>query len=112
MLRASQVLEELWHSQARLVSSLHEKDILLKEVHHRVKNNIQIISSLLNLQSRYIIDQEALEILRDSRNRIESIALVHEKLCGSQDLAHISMDSYIAELTSFLFISCQKSRPD
>ena len=110
MLRASQVLEELWDSQARLVNSLHEKDILLKEVHHRVKNNIQMISSLLNLQSRYIIDQEALEILRDSRNRIESIALVHEKLYRSQDLAHIAMNSYITELTSFLFHSYSKSR--
>jgi two-component sensor histidine kinase len=110
MLRASQVLEELWDSQARLLSSLHEKDILLKEVHHRVKNNIQMISSLLNLQSRYIIDQEALEILRDSRNRIESIALVHEKLCRSQDLAHIAMSSYITELTSFLFHSYAKNR--
>jgi two-component sensor histidine kinase/CheY-like chemotaxis protein len=110
MLRASQVLEELWESQARLVNSLREKDILLKEVHHRVKNNIQIISSLLNLQARYIKDREAQEIIRDSRNRIESMALIHEKLYRSKDLEKIDMDSYINELTSYLFHSYSKSR--
>jgi two-component sensor histidine kinase/CheY-like chemotaxis protein len=110
MLRASQVLEELWESQARLVNSLHEKDILLKEVHHRVKNNIQIISSLLNLQSRYIKDREAQEIIRDSRNRIESMALIHEKLYRSKDLEKIDMESYISELTSYLFNSYSKNR--
>ncbi len=109
MLRASQVLEELWESQARLVNSVREKDILLKEVHHRVKNNIQIISSLLNLQARYIKDREALEIIRDSRNRIESMALIHEKLYRSKDLANIDIRSYIKELTSYLFHSYSKS---
>ena len=92
------------------MNSLREKDILLKEVHHRVKNNIQIISSLLNLQARYIKDQEAREIIQDSRNRIESIALVHEKLFRSKDLEKIDMNSYIQELTSYLFNSYSKNR--
>jgi two-component sensor histidine kinase len=110
MLRASQVLEELWESQAHLVNSLREKEILLKEVHHRVKNNIQIISSLLNLQARYIKDREAQEIIKDSRNRIESMALIHEKLFRSKDLANIDFYSYINEITSYLFHSYAKSR--
>jgi two-component sensor histidine kinase len=110
MLRASQVLEELWESQAHLVNSLREKEILLKEVHHRVKNNIQIISSLLNLQARYIKDREAQEIIRDSRTRIESMALIHEKLYRSKDLEKIDISSYIMELTSYLFNSYAKSR--
>jgi two-component sensor histidine kinase len=110
MLRAGQVLKELWESQNRLVNSLREKDILLKEVHHRVKNNIQIISSLLNLQARYVKDRQAREIIQDSRNRIESMALVHEKLFRSKDLERIDMNSYIQELASFLFNSYSKNR--
>ncbi len=110
MLRAGQVLEELWESQAHLINSLREKNILLKEVHHRVKNNIQIISSLLNLQAKYIRDQEAKEIIQESRNRIESIALVHEKLFRSKDLEKIDMYSYIKEFTSYLFTSYSKNR--
>jgi two-component sensor histidine kinase len=110
MWRAGQVLKELWESQNRLVNSLREKDVLLKEVHHRVKNNIQIISSLLNLQARYVKDRQAREIIQDSRNRIESMALVHEKLFRSKDLEKINMDSYIQELTAYLFNSYSTSR--
>jgi two-component sensor histidine kinase len=110
MWRAGQVLKELSESQNHLVNSLREKDTLLKEVHHRVKNNIQIISSLLNLQARYVKDPQAREIIRDSRNRIESMALVHEKLFRSKDLEKINMDSYIRELTAYLFNSYSKSR--
>jgi two-component sensor histidine kinase len=103
--------KELWESQNRLVNSLREKDILLKEVHHRVKNNIQIISSLLNLQARYVKDRQAREIIQDSRNRIESMALVHEKLFRSKDLEKIDMNSYIQELASFSLILIPKPRP-
>jgi two-component sensor histidine kinase len=108
--RAGQVLKELWESRKHLVNSLREKDTLLKEVHHRVKNNIQIISSLLNLQARYVKDRQAREIIQDSRNRIESMALVHEKLFRSKDLEKIDMNSYIRELTVYLFNSYSKSR--
>lgn len=86
--------EELEHSRI----SLGEKEQLLKEVHHRVKNNMQIISSLLNLQSDKIIDTKVLSMLRESQNRIKSMALVHEMLYKSQDLSKISLHTYIQNL--------------
>lgn len=86
--------EELEHSQI----SLGEKEQLLKEVHHRVKNNMQIISSLLNLQSDNIADKKVLSMLRESQNRIKSMALVHEMLYKSKDLSKIALDKYIENL--------------
>lgn len=86
--------EELEHSRI----SLGEKEQLLKEVHHRVKNNMQIISSLLNLQSDKITDKKVLSLIRESQNRIKSMALVHEMLYKSQDLSKIALDKYIENL--------------
>ncbi len=86
--------EELEHSRI----SIAEKEQLLKEVHHRVKNNMQIISSLLNLQSDKIVDEKVLHLLRESQNRIKSMALVHEMLYKSQDLSKISLNEYIESL--------------
>ncbi|HEX7974683.1 MAG TPA: GAF domain-containing protein [Anaerolineales bacterium] len=84
-------------------SSLHEKEVLLKEIHHRVKNNMQIISSLLSLQSEKISDPQALEMLGDSQTRIRSMALIHEKLYRSKDLAQIDFGEYIRSLAGYLF---------
>lgn len=91
--------------EAQIKASLQEKEVLLKEIHHRVKNNLQIISSLLNLQSGYIEDPKILGILKASENRVISMALVHEQLYLSKDLAQIDSATYIKDLASNLFNS-------
>lgn len=92
-------------AEETITASLKEKEVLLQEIHHRVKNNLGIVSSLLQMQLRRIQDNEAANILRDSQNRIASIALVHEKLYRSQDLAKINFAQYISDLTAHLFAS-------
>lgn len=89
----------------KIRESLKEKVVLLKEIHHRVKNNLQIILSLLNLQMRRLDDTESLAILRNSKDRIHSMSLVHEKLYQSENLASIGFRSYIQTLTNNLIRS-------
>ncbi len=89
-------------AENKIQGALTEKEVLLKEVHHRVKNNLQIISSLLNLQMGQSSDPLLLEGLRESQTRVRAMALIHEKLYQSDDLSKIDMASYISSLTSAL----------
>jgi PAS domain S-box-containing protein len=87
----------------RIKASLKEKEILLREIHHRVKNNMQIISSLLKLQSKYIEDDKYLDLFKESRNMIESMAIIHERLYHSEDLSKINIKEYTRDLVNNLF---------
>jgi PAS domain S-box-containing protein len=95
--------------EAQLEDSIKEKEVLLKEVHHRVKNNMQVISSILNLQSSYISDETALAILRESQDRIKSMSFVHESLYQSKTLSEVNFSEYIQNISRNLFHSY--SRP-
>ncbi len=96
-------------SEARMQASLREKEVLLKEVHHRVKNNLQVITSLLNLQADRIPDDHVQTVLRKNQARIKSMALVHEELYQSEDLAWVNFTDYLRRLTYGLLQSNAKS---
>jgi PAS domain S-box-containing protein len=85
-----------------LLQSLKEKEIMLKEIHHRVKNNLQIITSLLKLQSSYITDPVATEYFNISQNRVKSMALIHQQLYRSSDLGRICFEDYLFQLVNHL----------
>lgn len=102
-LREAKVRLARKQAEEQIKASLREKEVLLKEIHHRVKNNLQIVSSLLNLQAEYLKDKQAIEIFKNSHNRIETMALIHEKLYESDDFAKINFADYIRELVTNLF---------
>ncbi len=88
--------------EKQIRESLREKEILLQEVHHRVKNNLQVISSILNLQSSYVKDPNTLSILRESQNRIKSMSFIHESLYQTSDFSSIDFSDYILSLSKNL----------
>lgn len=96
-------ITERKQSEEQQKALLREKEILLAEVHHRVKNNMQIITSLLNLQSEEVVDNYTRSLLEESRNRIQSMALVHEQLYRSKEYASIAFGDYVDQLASTLF---------
>jgi PAS domain S-box-containing protein len=93
--------------ETQLIESVREKEILLKEVHHRVKNNLQVISSILNLQSSYVEDEKTLEIINESQNRIRSMSYIHESLYQTKDFSSIDFHDYITNLVQNLVHSYQ-----
>lgn len=113
LLQANQNLQtevdERKAAEEQVRASLLEKEVLLKEIHHRVKNNLQIISSLLNLQANQVVDVRTLQSLVDSRTRVRSMALIHEKLYQSQNLNNIDFAEYVKSLSNDLFRSYSRT---
>ncbi len=89
-------------AEQEIVNSLEEKSVLLKEIHHRVKNNLQLITSLLNLQSYHFNNEESVEMFNETKNRIKAIALVHEKLYKSSDVEHVNLKEYFQSIVNLL----------
>ena len=89
--------------EEKLEKTLEEKNTLMKEIYHRTKNNLMVISSLLNLQSRYITDENTQSIFKESQNRAKSMAMIHEKLYRSGDLEHLNFAEYIVNLSNDLY---------
>ncbi len=98
--KTNQKLEE---KNKVIAKALEDKNLLLKEIHHRVKNNLQVISSLLNLQSRYIEDDSALEAITESRNRVQSMSLLHQNLYQDNNLTGVEVQKYFNQLFDSLF---------
>ncbi len=89
-------------AEAQLKKSVHEKEILLKEIHHRVKNNMQVISSILKLQSAYVKDKKTVELLEECRNRISSMAFIHASLYMTKDFENINFSDYVTNIAGNL----------
>ncbi len=89
-------------TEEQLLHSLREKEVLLREVHHRVKNNLQVVSSMLNLQAGFVRDEQTADALRDSQNRVKSMALIHERLYHSEFLTRVDFAKYVRSLAEHI----------
>ena len=98
-------ISELKDAEEKIFASLKEKEVLLQEVHHRVKNNMQIISSLLSLQANHTGSEDAAEVLKESRGRVKSMALIHEKLYHSHNLSSLNIGEYLDNLVKDILSS-------
>ncbi|MEO8514419.1 MAG: histidine kinase dimerization/phosphoacceptor domain -containing protein [Ignavibacteria bacterium] len=104
---AQNEIKERKFTEIKISHSLHEKELLLKEVHHRVKNNLQIIKSLVSIQSRYIKDKTLLRFFNESKDMIQTVAFIHELLYQGDDIARINFSQYFMKLTSYLLSSLE-----
>jgi two-component sensor histidine kinase len=95
-------ISERKQAEERLRASLREKEVLLTEIHHRVKNNLQVVSSLLDLQADTVQDPDAYQAFHETRARVKSMALIHERSYQSSDLAHIDAGEYVQEMLDHL----------
>lgn len=102
---AQNEIKERKIAEVKINQSLQEKELLLKEIHHRVKNNLQIVKSMISIQSRYITDKNLLRFFNESKDRIQSVALIHELLYQGDDIGRINFSHYISKLTSYLLNS-------
>lgn len=100
-----QDITEVKRINEELVKSLNEKELILKEIHHRVKNNLQVVSSLLRLQSESIKDESAIGYLKMSEQRVKSMALIHQQLYRTKDLSRIDFREYLEDLCNYLFFA-------
>jgi two-component sensor histidine kinase/putative methionine-R-sulfoxide reductase with GAF domain len=102
---AQNEIKERKLAEIKISRSLNEKELLLREIHHRVKNNLQIVKSVISIQSRYIKDKNQLKFFNESKDRIQSVALIHELLYQGEDIARVNFFRYISKLTSYLLKS-------
>lgn len=106
----SRDITEQKRAEENTLKSLKEKEVLLKEVHHRVKNNLQVISSILNLQTSYLKDKGTINLLKECQNRIKTMAFIHESLYQNKDFSQINFSEYIVTLVKNLFYSFEASQ--
>jgi two-component sensor histidine kinase len=104
-LENARLVEDMKEADEQMKKSLREKEVLLKEIHHRVKNNLQIVYSLINLQLPFVKDELAIDLFKESQNRVYSMALIHEKLYQSESLTRIDLGEYIQNLAANLLVS-------
>ncbi len=108
----SRINTKLEDQNRRITDALEEREGLLREIHHRVKNNLQVVSSLLNLQSKKTQDASSKAVFKDGQNRVKSMAIIHQNLYLSEDLAGMNVNDYIRQLTHHLFHSFQVDDQD